>query len=283
MAGYNTKRVYLWGGIGNVLYQYNFALYLKSKGYNVELSAIMIKETGILSVFNNHHRGTLHFFLMLEEKLNVALILRFKLDWIDMLGYLHSKLFINTALFRYFDHITPSLKDIEESNLFLGYFQRLPWRSPLLSDAVESLVTPRFIELHQNNIWQDESLVVHLRFGDKENDPDFYLDFGLLESLFAEYKKIYVISDSPKRVDTYIENLGKNGLNVVNYCSSNILDDFLKLYMAKNLALTRSSFSWWAAELSPYNKVIYEASPFYSHLNWSPYTTKENKIYYEKY
>ena len=283
MVKSNIKRVYLWGGIGNVLYQYNFALYLISKGYEVELSTIMISEDGLLSKFNKHHRGTLDFFLTLEENVQASLRIRFKTDWRDMLGFICHRLSLNILSFRYFNHTTPSILDIENCRLLLGYFQRLPWRSPLLSRAFERLVNQSFIGLQNNNIDHVESLVVHLRFGDKENDPDFYLDLGLVERLFGEYKKIYLISDSPKRVDSYIESLGSRGLYVFNYCSTNVLEDFIKLYMAKNVALSRSSFSWWAAELSPNNKVIYEPCPFYSHLNWSPYTKKNNKIYYEKY
>jgi hypothetical protein len=282
MEKYKLKRLYLWGGIGNVLYQVNFALYLIHLGYEVEVSAIMISEKGFLARVNKHHKGTLDFFLKLEERLDIRLVVRFRPDFRDVIGLVCKKLSLNLLGFKSFDHVTPNRNAIEGAYLIIGYFQGLQWRSNLLSKAVEGLITPEFIELHQNILCNNDSLVVHLRFGDKENDEDFFLDIRLIERLYRQYKRVSLISDNPKRVDMYIESLGNSGSNVINYCSISIVEDFLKLYMATNVALSRSSFSWWAAELSPNNLKIYEPCPFYSHLKFTPFSVKKNKVCYEK-
>lgn len=282
MGRNRVKRVYLWGGIGNVLYQLNFVLYLKHEGFNVEASTVMLQEEGFLSKLNRHHRGTIAFVENVVERINPKLDVKRRLEFRDILNFAFKKLSLNILGFKYFGHYNPVMAQIEASSFIFGYFQRLPWRSDELSGAMNSLISQLDHDTHQEILVDDNSLVVHLRFGDKENDNAYFLDIGLIENLYPIYKRILFISDNSNRIDEYIKSLHNFDSEFVNWCSNSVLTDFAKLYRAKNIALSRSSFSWWAAELSENSRFIYEPCPFYSHLNWTPFTVKLNKICYEK-
>lgn len=277
MARFNRKRVYLWGGIGNVLFQLNFVYYLISLGYNVEVSTLMLGDKGFVSNFNKHHKGTLSIFLMLEKHFEVRINVRSGMDFRDLQTFLLKKLRFNILGFRSFEHNIPEKEDIDNAHLLIGYFQRLPWRSDILKNAVVSLVKEQLEVLNLPNFPDENSLVVHLRLGDKTDDKDFYLNPERIERIFLYYKTVYIVSDSPDRIEDYINNSGLVGTKLINYSSKDPLEDFIKLYKAPNIVLSRSTFSWWAAELNEDNVSIYEPCPFYSHLNWSPYTIKTNK------
>jgi hypothetical protein len=282
ISGYPEMRLYLWGGIGNVLYQVNFALYLEYLGYNVELSSILLNESGPISQLNGHHKGTYLFLEKFNDNLEKPLKVKKDVEYRDILNFMLKFLSINAFQFKSFEHEVPHLQELRKLKFIIGYFQLVQWRSDLLSLAMASFVNGGFVNITRKEEPDDTSLVVHLRLGDKTNDKDYFLDMSLMEKVYKLYKKVYFVSDSPNEVDDYINSLCEMDCTFYNYCSDSVIKDFITLYRAKNIALSRSSFSWWAAELSPMSPLVYEPCPFYSHLNWTPFTVNLNKICYEK-
>lgn len=283
MDGKEIKHVYLWGGFGNILYQLNFAQFLLSQGFSVVLITVYINEHGFIGRVNKHHKGTISMLKALEEFSEARLLVRSSFRLYDILPMISLKTRLNFFRVRYFVHDNPTRDQIKKTRFFLGYFQRFRWRSKVLENAFKSLLIKYNDLVYLEEVRDVNSLVVHMRLGDKMNDSDFYINYHTIENLFQQYSKVFIIGDSKPEIDNYINSLENIGASIINLSSNSILQDFIYLSQASNLAIPRSSFSWWAGELGESNNSIYQPCPLYKHLGWSPYTIKTNRICYEKF
>jgi hypothetical protein len=119
-----------------------------------------------------------------------------------------------------------------------------------------------FEKIHiQNN---DESLCIHLRLTD-------YLDYSfalpndfVIESInHLNYPILNIVSDSKfdKNIAHIINKINKSiKVNVVEP-KNNEWEDFLFIASSKNIFMSMSTYSWWAAFLSDADKIFFPKSP----------------------
>ena len=117
-----------------------------------------------------------------------------------------------------------------------------------------------------------DALVLHVR-GTDYNQLGHFLGYQFYKNLiqYSEFTKIKIVTDDPE-CETVIK-LVQEGCELVTSGVSEFsvsgdrsaLDDFKTLLYSENIAISQSSFSWWAAFLGYHKKIIF------------PYTTTSGK------
>jgi hypothetical protein len=99
-----------------------------------------------------------------------------------------------------------------------------------------------------------DDLVIHARLGDYLFIDRNYLGFGYYWSLIERggFRQVWLVTDTPHHPD--VQQLAAMGVNI--RCKSP-LEDFLFLRQARQLAISQSSFSWWAAFLGQPAKLYF--------------------------
>lgn len=134
-----------------------------------------------------------------------------------------------------------------------------------------------------------DTLVIHLRYAKIIEsvylaDPTYHeLPMSYYDEIIEKHKNckniIFVYDKRSKSgADILIRNLKKryNFVSISHHCES-LLEDFLIMYHSCNLALSVSTFSWWAAFLSVKCKnVIYY--PYHINVPW--YNIKRLKTWF---
>lgn len=266
------KIIYLMGGLGNVLYQLNFAYFVKEKGYEVEINTSLIEKNWLTKIAQwKVHRGTKEamvyfigneFTLQNKPQLNI------------LAGLLKNKIFNLIFKSKFFGHDFPQISEIENTKIFFGYFQKTNYLNDKLKDYFNNNFLEHFSEEVKEKIKHPENVVIHFRVGDKLNDSRFDLDFNKLLKNYS-FKKLLIISDNndPKKFNRF------SSYNFEVISGANVLEDFKLIQLAQNKILSRSSFSWWAAELSNKNSTVIEHYPFYAHVDWQPFSNiKRHRI-----
>ena len=118
----------------------------------------------------------------------------------------------------------------------------------------------------------EDSLVLHIR-GTDYNTLGFFLGYEFYKNLIQDsgFTKIKIVTDDP--VNETVNRLVEEGCELVTSGVSEFsvsgdrsaLDDFKTLLYSENIAISQSSFSWWAAFLGYHKKIIF------------PYTTTNDK------
>lgn len=258
------KVIYLMGGLGNVLYQLNFGYHLKDLGFKVILNISLLESNWITKVFNwKVHNGTIsamNYFIdndfIIQNKPGVQLVS----------AILKSSAIAKLSKSKYFGHDFPTTDDIEIYNIFFGYYQNTTFISQKLkynfSKCYKNTLKSEFL----HSIKEQETFVIHFRGGDKSTDLNFRTNYKhALKKVSA--KKVFIITDDIQSAQKLIKEF--NCLTRI-ISNDNMLEDFLIIQLAKNKILSRSSFSWWAAEMSDPNCTIIEPKPFYKHTTWQP-------------
>jgi hypothetical protein len=273
----NKKQIYLWGGLGNVIYQINFAYYLNEIGYKVTVNKSLINYNHKLkrSLVKIHYGvfENINFFIDTEK-----ISFRDKLSFTDIFYLLLFKIGIKQSKFKYYGHDWPSDNEIYFNNNFLGYFQK----TNIISDKIQLTFYKKYNPNLDKEILKiaslDTTILIHVRLGDKKNIDEFSINYTKLFNSIINFKLIIVVSDDEENARLLFSNFNNHKI----LFSSNIclLDDFYLISSAKNVIITRSSFSWWASEISDIKQIIYQPDPFYKHVEWKPYSNKQ-RIGYE--
>jgi hypothetical protein len=266
-------KIFIFGGLGNNLFQLNLAYRLQSIGTQVVLNKSLATDN-ILT--NNILNWSIHctetFFNHLpsyskfktESKLNPYTLLR--------LAYIKAKSIIATNSLDLL--ATPSIHLGMKQNTFIGYFHNnnVPSES-LISDlqiAINKLAykSPRIIGLIDVINHSSRSAVMHIRGGDflAQKKP-LLLPTTYYETSTIAYDKIYIVTNDicfAKKVTSTL----KSELVFIEGTTS--IEDFIILALAQNKILANSTFSWWAAEISDKNHTIFQPEPFYKNRKWSP-------------
>jgi len=120
-----------------------------------------------------------------------------------------------------------------------------------------------------------ESLVVHVRETDY-TQIDCFLGYDFYKSMIdnSGFTDIKIVTDNSD-CDT-VKKLVSDGCSVVTegyvdkfqfHCNNRSISDFNTLLRSENIALSQSSFSWWAAFLGNHQKIIF---PFSTTVNMWP-------------
>lgn len=269
------KYIYLFGGLGNCLFQINFGEFLKTKGYNVRYCTLLLEESfltdDLLKV--KTHKSTIDNLLSLDAVSKSDLV---KGSILDLLFLLLSKYLGQAILGRMFCPLNWRISQIENINYYLGHLQlHIPISSILtarMKEAVNSIFVSHDLRSY-TKIVSDSTLVIHFRGGDYFDDKNRHLLTPL-----KYYENVLNLVGS-KVVVTDDKTMAKNILaksddqDITFNSSESGLIDFCLLCCAKRLATTNSTFSWWASEIGDAIE-IYQPDPYFAHVEWPVETNK---------
>ncbi len=245
------------GGLGNQLYQYSYALYLKE---NFNYDQIIIDTSGMknykenwgfllydildgnkLSSFTSFDRSIIHK-LRLSKLMNVF-------PWLcSLLGFVNDS---NTNLIN-----QASKRDA----LYLdGYFEKVDCRTVYGNILNKYLRNDLIVDI------PDDALIINVRGGEyaklglsHKDDIELYLSLineAKMRSLITRY---YLVTDD----ENFAKSMFDGVLEFEYIFPQSAFENFRVLYSAKNKILSRSTFSKWAGELSSNFSNSYKMSEF---------------------
>lgn len=277
----NTKRrviVYLMGGLGNVLFQINYAHNLRSRGFDVVLNGYLLNENFITKKILG---WSSHDTLSLLKDLDVISLFKFenRITIYFLLGLLSKIVNKNIFSCQYFGLAAPECENLKATHLF-GYFHI---KNPICSEFVSivkraianNICRPDLKRVKENLRQIGTSWVIHIRGGDYKFDQNFAIDMDYYIEATKGKDNFYVITNDRNYSEKVLSNIN---LKFDFVCSNDALEDFLILTISNNKILANSTFSWWAAELGSENSLIIQPEPFFKHLNWRPETTKRREF-----
>ncbi len=169
----------------------------------------------------------------------------------------------------YFDFnlIPPKIKRIE------GYFQT--WRyfsslevKPILQ--VESLLeTTSWYNKESLLLDEKQFAAFHIRRGDYElaaNRNNGILSISYFESISKQLPsdiEIIVFTDSPEVVSSELRQLGRRFRVMTPPKDSDPVESLLLMMRASHIAISNSTFSWWAATLAETNATVYAPTKWF--------------------
>jgi len=164
---------------------------------------------------------------------------------------------------------------VKPQNFKNGYFQS--WR---YFDALEtkptisfkSLAKPtKWLEQQLNLVAETDPLVIHVRRGDyqlKKNwqmgclSPKYYdsIDLKALES-----NEIWIFTDSPQTVRSEFHDFRVKTRVIEPPPDSDPVESMILMSHASKIAISNSTFSWWAAKFSSPKTSVYAPSKWFEH------------------
>lgn len=269
----NVALVDLMGGLGNQIFQLNFANYLKSKGFKVYIyigwfnSDIFKDGTTKRSL----HVNPVHFELEIVDKFMLKKIIRFEnLQNIKVINKIKIPILNNTYQLH-----TGHFFDEEKKgryNRFSGYWQNQKYLMGQKNYLLNSLEKNSFF--NQNLNTSTQKTLIHIRKTD-------YMKLGedLSETFYTNAINEIVKVDKNFKYDIFTDEkkpsseskLYKNAENVNINSGENPVATLSKMMNYKNYIISNSTFSLLPAYLSynPDSIVIYP-EPWFKHSQYIP-------------
>ena len=258
MKNKKTKKVYLCGGFGNIMFQFVLINRLVDLGYEV-----IIYDNFITNNFITKHilRWKIQndFYKIYFKKNNIIINQSsFVKSFIDLLIFYLSKIFKKSVLNYLYNPTSSELgNSFYKNNIFMGYFQNKTFLENSPSAFKRTLESIRKIITH----YQIDS-VVHYRGNDSGYSKDNLL---YLKKAIIGLHDFTIVTDSR---DFIVDQLDGFNFSIV---SNNPLQDFSVLCGAQFFFISsNSTFSWWAAHLLKehvkvtFPKNIFEQLGYYS-------------------
>ena len=232
--------VYLFGGIGNNLFQISHALHLSNSGQKVQLISALTRPSLLTKIlkWNVHPDDSLVAVLQ-----NLHLPVKQNLNFLDIFWLVFIFVFYRRP-------IKAGGYKSKISNIHFGYFQS----GDHLNQESLALLKPA---INNDEILGTNGLVIHMRLGDFPNDqrlqPVYYSQ--ALQELAANNKlpkDILVVSNDVEGarslMETALSDVDTQSVKVDFVCqSANI--DFQTMLKCKILIGSNSTFSLWAGLL----------------------------------
>lgn len=128
----------------------------------------------------------------------------------------------------------------------------------------------------KDTIVNNNKLVLHIRETDYVAINAF-LGYDYYKKLISDsnFKDVLIVTDNSKS-NTVQRLVKEDGCTLITdgivdtftvHSDSRAMDDFKTLMYSENIAISQSSFSWWAAFLGNHKKIIF---PFKTGLDWWP-------------
>jgi len=212
-----------WGRMGNRMFQLAFG-YLLAKQKGVKLS----------------HTGLPNFEIrpsvLSANQVNAIYIKSYGDNYVDM------------------DELLKTDKDIVVNS----FVQKAEYYKPFRKDLIN------FFNIRQHSINKDK-LIVHIRETDYK-DIGVFLGYDFYKKLITDsgFTDVIIVTDNSK-CDT-VQRLVSEGcrLNSEGYVDkfthtsdARAMNDFDTLLQSENIAISQSSFSWWAAFLGDHKNIIF--------------------------
>ncbi len=235
--------VILKGGMGNQLFQYSYAFFLK-KNYNYNVFLI-----DITKFFPIKRILGINFLNFKIIKGNILFFYLYFIAKFISRYYLINKLlyFIGIKFESEFNQL-PS----RGNSLFDGYWQDYRYLSDELKSTINAGLHQSFQDIKFNSNYD---LCVHIRCGDYLNNDSYYIctpDWYIKSILVCAEKlkyfpKVIIFTDD---ID-WVKNNVFFPFEVSYYYSpnNNDIEDFYIMTKYKNFIISNSTFSWWASYL----------------------------------
>jgi hypothetical protein len=272
----NTRYVFVFGGLGNQLFQYALAYFIYDNGVqNVKL----VNCTGLFEVRRRYCLQNGEFETVSPPKYQLFLLFSI-LYLIKFLPFPKLK----KCLGIYYDgevRIQDDLKSIKKMRFFYGYWQEFALAKSY-SDKIDSLFDDVEHLTSKKNV-----IGVHCRRGDfinnekaqKHNVTNIeYFERGVKQALSARPKcKVKVFTDDK---EWCIKNLSFAHMNNTFSDHSELgeVRDFMHLKSSSSFVLSNSTFGWWASYASKCDdKTIVLPDMWLSNLS-----TRQTRLYDEE-
>lgn len=236
------KQHILIGGLGNCLYQIDHMVRV-TNGEVVFITNLISSKTLTRCIGWTYHEPEIlnlnfHRDIIFAKKNTLRLL-------VDLIMLFTSKKLARTILntWRWGDKDDGGMYKVNG-----GYFQYYR------NEPYEALISSRFIPVDR---------VVHLRLGDS---PSINSDVAAIKSLLSksnDWDNCIVVTND------VLEAKKLFGKRPLTYCSNSILEDFELLRSAKNLVVSRSTFSMFAAYSSDCLENLWVASDFWDTLGFN--------------
>ena len=239
------KILFLTGGLGNVILQIRFALYIEAKlNIKVKLNCNFVSPyviENVIKIFgsdiNRRLFRTGEFYL--QKRFFLAAMRRLKF-W---------PLYVEPD-----EDILIEAASINKYPFILGYFQSYKYSEEFLIADIQISNAVSNRNLMRINALTERDLVVHLRFGDYENAETKKFHGVLNESYyrlaienFKDRKRLILISNDQEKALDLFRRVTNQTVEVWSGTDYDTIDDFYFLCFAKNLVIGNSSFSYCAA------------------------------------
>jgi len=266
------KNIILKGGLGNQIFQYAFANYVRDQGFEVCLNSKSLLSTGRANDFLDE--------IFFDVKIHGKRIN--KNNGVDNNPLLKcyrilKEVFSINKVYKENVEKSISLQELESFNTFNGY-----WQSTKYIKKFKINLNPRNI-IFQEIFPEERSgyLAMHLRLGDYSKPknqmihgtmPMKYYEKALLHIISRKkIRKLILFSDSPIIAKEKIKKLLiKNELiTVIDFESFPFKDfeDFEEMYLMslfENLIISNSTFSYWSAILGNSSKTVIAPNIWYA-------------------
>ena len=255
-----AKRVILKGGFGNQLFQWAFAHYIVSQGYNVTLIAFESsrgswKSQNKSSRFMNIRTlmETCKCFEMKSYSLRIPIYRRFR----DVESKRHPLRNI-PGYYQNFDDKpfqAISNSEISRTKYFSGYFQNYQLVKKVESTLVSELQD--FLKLHSTNDSSHSETypnIMHIRRGDFST-PSHFFNIGILSSSYyqralnsIQARPWTLLTDDPQHVLDITSKIDTD--RVLGPDSLDTISALHAMSNSKNLIISNSTLAWWGGLLS---------------------------------
>ena len=219
----NNRLVFVWlmGGLGNVLFQVNFGMYLEQRGYKVQFVENLTHTNWVTKILGWKIHDVVYPSLISAEFTQQR--------WTPLL-LAKSGLMKKFAQYYGKGHLPerPALHTF-------GYFQE----KALLRKILITIKDPRIVQREAVNP------VIHLRLTDSNYGSENINNLLHLKNLMPN-QRFTIVTDDPLKTQELIRDIKLDA--AIRH--GDVLSDFYFLTSAKKLLLADSTFSWWAAALS---------------------------------
>ena len=268
------SEILLQGGVGNQLFQYFFGRYLVTEfKKQIILNASRVNSTNL--AHPNSNLFSLNILIpiktrkpILELKYKYASFIRRKLKFKNLLRINRSRIY--TASTIGYDKNIDELVLSKDYKYFLGYFQSWKYFKPNESEKYTIFKNLTFNDswiLENKKIMASISFTaVHIRLGDFNASENSFI--GVLTPTYYENcvkylndqnisQQMYIFSDDIESAkEIYGEIFPQESIWVNSSNNSNPVEILSVMRMANVFIIANSTFSWWAAHLSPNNPLV---------------------------
>jgi hypothetical protein len=262
----NRAIVNLSGGLGNQLFQYAYACWLKHS-FNIK------PKLNLSRIDKNHSASSIDLRTLIETDSELEFISSNQPRLLlHAANHIDDFLEINVRV-RLRNFIQP------RSLRFREYYQSFRFYNQLkLSFSLKEPVNPSIFFLDAiSKVSNRNSCTMHIRLGDllKSDFPtilsrEYYLEVLKSPSL-KDVQQIIIVTDSPELIKSFLGNDFFPNFEVCVPRTSSPIESFHLLKQSANLIVANSTFSLWAAKLgySPTKQIFYPSLFGSQHLSSS--------------
>jgi hypothetical protein len=260
------------GGLGNQLFQYVFGQYLIAKN----------KHLGDIKYYSNNTTVRIDSLSISDFKFPIksefadSEIVKKRKSRVDLSRFVsrHSKVFKNFYYYKYNIYYSgvvgfdSNLIELHPNSRIFGYFQTHKYVDDLKTNIIAEFDLKKETELFREikfKVLADQPLIIHVRRGDYTKsrrkigllDADYYLTaINIVKNIYPQIN-IWVFSDDKFECERLLSKLPIEIPTKIYPDSGLSTSETMKVMsLGKAIIIANSTFSWWAAYLSPDKKIV---------------------------